>query len=140
MACSRGAFRRISVEIKDSWGNLFLRQTGRRDKGQTFVPCDGQKARELFNIFAKRFSFARGLTTRRFSARYSRFPGFRLFPLSLSLFLASPSSETLTIETAAFTGGITRPGLVTKPAQTIIPELKTPRSLRSDPFSLSSSG
>lgn len=64
---------------------LFLRQTGRRDKGETFVPCDGQKARELFNIFAKRFSFARGLTTRRFSARYSRFPGFRLFPLSLSL-------------------------------------------------------
>lgn len=115
---------------------LFLRQTGRRDKGETFVPCDGQKARELFNIFAKRFSFARGLTTRRFSARYSRFPGFRLFPLSLVL----PSSETLTIETAAFTGGITRPGLVTKPAQTIIPELKTPRSLRSDPFSLSSSG
>lgn len=65
---------------------LFLRQTGRRDKGETFVPCDGQKARELFNIFAKRFSFARGLTTRRFSARYSRFPGFRLFPLSLSRF------------------------------------------------------
>ena len=61
MTCSRGAFRRISVEgIKDGWKiPLFLRQTGQRK--QTFVPCDGQKARELFNIFAKRFSFARGL-------------------------------------------------------------------------------
>lgn len=114
MACSRGAFRRISVEgIKDGWKiPLFLRQTGQRK--QTFVPCDGQKARELFNIFAKRFSFARGLNDAPFLS-----PIFLVYsPLSW------PSSETLTIETAAFTGGITRPGLVTKTRTDNYPGIK----------------